>query len=187
MEDWDADLSPCNFATTHFPAEGSSFITLELRDHPFDSLHPEFLSPFDFATHESERAKGAAKASCGETAVQKGVFGESVSSLPLKVCFLKHLKCPENLKGAEKKRTLQKHPFGRPFLRTTPSLLLWRAPNETEDPFATPHILSFNLVSFRVSWILPLRRLSSNPAALGLPGDFAGISRRVKAPRSRGK
>ena len=32
------------------------------------------------------RAKGAAKASCGETVVQKGVFGESVSSLsPLKV------------------------------------------------------------------------------------------------------
>ena len=33
----------------------------------------------------------------------------------------------ENLKGAEKKRTLQKHPFGQPFLRTTPSPLLWRA------------------------------------------------------------
>ena len=30
----------------------------------------------------SVRAKGAAKASCGETVVQKGVFGESVSSLP---------------------------------------------------------------------------------------------------------
>ena len=30
----------------------------------------------------SERAKGAAKASCGETVVEKGVFGESVSSLP---------------------------------------------------------------------------------------------------------
>ena len=27
-------------------------------------------------------AKGAAKASCGETVVQKSVFGESVSSLP---------------------------------------------------------------------------------------------------------
>ena len=26
----------------------------------------------------------------------------------------------------EKKETLQKHPFGRPFLRTTPSPLLWR-------------------------------------------------------------
>ena len=42
MEDWGADLSPCDFATTHFPAERSSFITLKLRDHPFDSLHSEF-------------------------------------------------------------------------------------------------------------------------------------------------
>ena len=32
-----------------------------------------------------------------------------------------------NLNGAEEKRTLQKHPFGQPFLRATPSLLLWRA------------------------------------------------------------
>ena len=32
----------------------------------------------------SERAKGAEKASRGETVVQKGVFGESVSSLNLK-------------------------------------------------------------------------------------------------------
>ena len=36
--------------------------------------------------------KGAEKASCGETVVQKGVFGESVSSFPLLppsrfVCF----------------------------------------------------------------------------------------------------
>ena len=29
-----------------------------------------------------------------------------------------------NLEGAEKKRTVQKHPFGQPFLRTTPSPLL---------------------------------------------------------------
>ena len=72
----------------------------------------------------SGHAKGAAKGSCGETVVQKGVFGESVLLCPLKV--YSHLKGPENLKGAEKKRTLQKHPFGQPFLRTTPSLLLWR-------------------------------------------------------------
>ena len=32
-----------------------------------------------------------------------------------------------NLNGGQKKRTLQKHPFGRPFPRTTPSPLLWRA------------------------------------------------------------
>ena len=31
-------------------------------------------------------------------------------SAPLRLT-LKHLKCPENLKGAKKKRTLQKHPF----------------------------------------------------------------------------
>ena len=34
-----------------------------------------------------------------------------------------------NLKAAEKKRALQKHPFGQPFLHTTPSPLLWRALN----------------------------------------------------------
>ena len=32
-----------------------------------------------------------------------------------------------NLKGAEKKQTLQNHPFGRPFLRTTSSSLAWHA------------------------------------------------------------
>ena len=43
-------------------------------------------------------------------------------SAPLRLsCVLR-----ANLKGAEKKRTLQKHPFGQPFLRTTPSPLLWR-------------------------------------------------------------
>ena len=41
------------------------------------------LLPINFARHviRSERAKGVAKASCGEMVVQKGVFGESVSSL----------------------------------------------------------------------------------------------------------
>ena len=38
------------------------------------------------------------------------------------------------LKGAEKKWTLQKHPFGQPFLRTTPSPLLWCT---LKDPFLT--------------------------------------------------
>ena len=49
-------------------------------------------------------------------------------SAPLRF-ILKHLKVPENVEGAEKKRTLQKHAFGQPFLRTTPSPLLWRARN----------------------------------------------------------
>ena len=48
------DLSPCNFATAHFPAERSSFTSLWLRDRPFDSLRSEFLSPLNFATHERE-------------------------------------------------------------------------------------------------------------------------------------
>ena len=38
--------------------------------------------PFHPCQISSERAKGAEKASCGETVVQKCVFGESVSSLP---------------------------------------------------------------------------------------------------------
>ena len=50
----DADLSPCNFATTHFLAERSSLMTLQLRDHPFDSLHSGCLSPLNFVTHEME-------------------------------------------------------------------------------------------------------------------------------------
>ena len=45
---------PVTLRPTHFPAERSSFITLQLRDHPFDSLHSEFLSPLNFATHETE-------------------------------------------------------------------------------------------------------------------------------------
>ena len=58
----------------------------------------------------------------------KGVFGESVSSM-LPYDGFQDLSgvLRANLKGAEKKRTLQKHPFGQPFLRTTPSPLLWRA------------------------------------------------------------
>ena len=32
MEYWDADLSPCNYATSHFPTEESSFVSLQLRD-----------------------------------------------------------------------------------------------------------------------------------------------------------
>ena len=38
-----------------------------------------------------------------------------------------------------KKRTLQKHPFGQPFLRTTPSPLLWRAPKMLNILEMTPN------------------------------------------------
>ena len=76
MEDWDADLPPCDFATTHIPAERSIFISLELRDHPFDSLHSVFLSPFNFATHEMEDPFAAPQ----ELEVQFGTeFGEGVA------------------------------------------------------------------------------------------------------------
>ena len=37
-----------------FPAARSSFVSLKARNHPFYSLHSEFLSPFKFATHETE-------------------------------------------------------------------------------------------------------------------------------------
>ena len=45
LEDGDVDLSPYNFRTTRSLAERSMFISLLLRDHPFDSLHSPFLSP----------------------------------------------------------------------------------------------------------------------------------------------
>ena len=52
-----------------------------------------------------------------------------------RVCFFSApfrfaLKTPQCLKGTEKKWALQKHPFGGPFLHTTPSPLLWRALND---------------------------------------------------------
>ena len=80
---------------------------------------------------DSEKRLGARQRS-GEGVVRrngcpKGCFWRvRFFSAPLRfsgrfICFKS-----KNLKGAEKKRTLQKHPFGQPFLRTTPSLLLWR-------------------------------------------------------------
>ena len=76
----------------------------------------------------SERAKRAEKASCGETVVQKGVFGESVSSLPpLRLA----LKTPENPQDAEE-RTLQKHPFGRSFLENGPNTVSESTVSNTE-------------------------------------------------------
>ena len=77
---------------------------------------------------ESECAKGAEKASCRETVVQKGVFGESVSSL-LPLRFSGVLRA--NLKRAEKKRTLQKHPLEDRF--SVPPLL-WRRRAPIEVP-----------------------------------------------------
>ena len=66
-----------------------------------------------------------------EKRLSKRVFLESPFPLcPLKKVFRTfQVFLRTNLKGAEKKRTLQKYPFGQPFLRTTPSLLLWRTLN----------------------------------------------------------
>ena len=79
-------------------------------------------------------AKGAEKVSCGEAVVLTGCFWRvRFFSAPLR--FSGVLRA--NLKGAEKKRTLQKHPFGRPFLRATPSPLLrcaLHAPPHTNNP-----------------------------------------------------
>ena len=62
--------------------------------------------------------------------LSKRVFLESPFLLcPLKVFRTFQVFLRTNLKGAEKKRTLQKHPFGQPFLHTTPSPLLWRTLN----------------------------------------------------------
>ena len=98
---------------------------------------------FPRSRQKSGRAKGAAKGSCGEI-VQKGVL-ES----PFLLCSLKafrDLSCVlrANLKGAEKKRTLQKHPFGQPFLRTTPSPLLWRALKKEESEPLEPFFRTRN-------------------------------------------
>ena len=70
-----------------------------------------------------ERRRGRA-----EKRMSKGCFWRvRFFSAPLRF-LLKHLKGPENLKGREKKTDSPKTPFGQPFLRTTPSPLLWRTP-----------------------------------------------------------
>ena len=88
------------------------------QNHPFTK--PPFYLPVSFGGVKKERRRRRA-----EKWLSKRVLFERVRffSAPLRFA----LKNPENVKGAEKKRTLQKHPFGQPFLCTTPSLLLWRA------------------------------------------------------------
>ena len=55
MEDGDADSSPCDFLAIHFPAEKTSFMSLSLHDHPFDTaLHSECLSICNFMTHKKK-------------------------------------------------------------------------------------------------------------------------------------
>ena len=90
----------------------------------------DFLFPYRSQCAPKERRRGRA-----EKRLSKRVFLESpfFFSAPLRSA-LKTPQGPENLKGAEKKRTLQKHPFGQPFLRTTPSPLLWRALKKPLSP-----------------------------------------------------
>ena len=81
---------------------------------------------------------------------------------------LKHLKGPENLKGAEKKRTLQKHPFGQPFLRTTPSPFLWRSLNFSVS------VMSFGRMVLRNYCLSGMFRRSASLAIAHLK-SFAAI------------
>ena len=100
----------------------------------------------------ARQRSGRAKASCGETLVQKRVFGESVFPLcPLKVFRTLQVFLRANLKGAEKKRTLQKHPFGQPFLRTTPSPLLWRTLSYISFGHVSPDLCSYVWGSWNIS------------------------------------
>ena len=78
-----------------------------------------------------------------ETWLSKRVFLECPFLLcPLKVFRTLQLFLRTNLKGAEKKRTLQKHPFGQPKLRTTPSPLLWRTLKRSDPEKKTRALLS---------------------------------------------
>ena len=57
-----------------------------------------------------------------EKQLSKRVFLDS----PFLLCPLKVFRCSESKPlGGREEMTLQKHPFGQPFLRTTPSPLLW--------------------------------------------------------------
>ena len=80
-----------------------------------------------FQGAQKERRRGRA-----EKRLSKRVLLESPFLLCPLGLLLKHLQDPENLKGAEKKRTLQNTLLDT-FLRTTPSPLLWRAPNIAKE------------------------------------------------------
>ena len=76
------------------------------------------------APSKAHDREGCGADSTAEKRSSKRVFLESPFLLfPLRVFSVLRA----SLNGAEKKRTLQNHNFGRPFPRTTPSPLLWRA------------------------------------------------------------
>ena len=110
-------------------------------------------------------AKGAEKAWCGETVVQKSIFEESVSSLPPLGLILKHLK---TLRGAEKKRTLQKTTIF------------------PHDAFSAPLVRSDTFCCFqRLFWVHCQRRGSEKSTFLAIfwgGGDFLRCACSLGAP-----
>ena len=74
----------------------------------------------DSGEHPFVRARhGAEKASCGETVVQKGVFGESVSSLRPQGLLVKHLKTSRaQRRNGLSKNTLLDNRFSARLLRS---------------------------------------------------------------------
>ena len=87
-------LCPCS-QNQHADETASGNDFLEVWEFP-NQISMKLASEAFQIYQKKKRAKGAAKASCGETVVQKGVFGESVSSLPpLRFALKTH----KNLKG----------------------------------------------------------------------------------------
>ena len=118
----DHEVEPVqNYTFQQWESERPVFLRLELMwlKRPFES-------------HVASGANLGARQRSGEGVVRrngcpKGCFWRvRFYSAPPKVFRTFQLFLRTSLKGGEKKRTLQKHPFGQPFLRTTPSPLLWR-------------------------------------------------------------
>ena len=106
--------------SSHFRVTSRSTLSRHFESSESQERRITFLDVFGGAPKERRRRRA-------EKRLSKRVSLESPFLLcPLKVFRTFQVFLRENLKGAEKKRTLQEHPFGQPFLRTTPSPLLWR-------------------------------------------------------------
>ena len=113
------------FATRENKTRLPSLLSVMVQRVVWNIFHGDGLSLIMLGGAPKERRRRRA-----EKPLSKRVFLESPFLLcPLKVFRTFQVFLRTNLKGAEKKRTLQKHPFGQPFLRTTPSPLLWRTLN----------------------------------------------------------
>ena len=105
MEDWDADLSPCNFVTTHFPAERSSFITLShcnfatthLTACILDFYLPSTSRPMKRRTlsqrpnKEKKMQEDQGRISQHQSITQKGVHTQPLTAREREHWFLQHL------------------------------------------------------------------------------------------------